>query len=202
MPTYVFYPSLAGGTCLTFLTADLADDQTAMAHAGLVLLEHVLAVDVAVWQADRQVGALGLAGSVNAAQPELGWRRVLIVEVSVYQAEDLRFAFRSAGFGEVEVANGEVAALASLERQAPDLVVVDIDLGEGSGLVVAEALEQRGVPFLFHTRYDRAWIPQRWRHVDHVLKPAPSSAVVAAAQALLGADPKADVAARQRAYAH
>lgn len=184
MTTYAFYPHLKGGACLTFSVAGLPDDAAAMGYAALVLVEHPSAREVVVWDGDRRVGSYRRPGPEPAHA-----ERILVIEDSYYQAEDLRDAFHDAGFGDVRCSGGEDSALSSVEAAAPDLAIVDIDLGHGLDFRVAEALQERGVPFVFYTAYDREALPARWRHVDHVLKPLGSRHVVDASRALLSRSP-------------
>lgn len=187
MPTYTFFPHLKGGACLTFTAQGLEDDAAAMGHAALVLVEHPSAREVVVWEGERRVGSHSRSAAGDRSAGRSG--RILVVEDSYFQAEDLRIAFHDAGFSNVSCSGGEDGAIASLAGDPPDLVILDIDLGDGPTFKLAEALDARGVPFLFFTAYDRWALPSRWRGVAHFLKPVSGREVVRAAQAILEAHP-------------
>lgn len=78
MLTYSFYPYLPNPSCLTFVIDDFAGDAEAIAHARLILLEHVSASSVAVWAGERPVGVVGAGASAPALgrKPHASRRRV------------------------------------------------------------------------------------------------------------------------------
>jgi len=187
MLTYTFFPRLKSGVCLTFTAEGLKHDKAAMGHAALVLAEHPSALEVVVWQGERRVGSKS-----RSAVPDgitVHDERVLVVEDSYFQAEDLRSAFHDAGYSNVSCCGAEIGAIAALDDNPPALVILDVDLGAGATFELAETLQRRGVPFLFFTAYDKSALPRRWREVDHFLKPVSSREVVKAAQALLATQP-------------
>lgn len=160
-----------------------------MGYAAVVLVEHPSAREVVVWDGDRRVGSYRRPGPEPAHA-----ERILVVEDSYYQAEDLRDAFHDAGYGDVRCSGGEGSALKNVDQETPDLAIVDIDLGHGLDFRIAEALQERGVPFVFYTAYDREALPARWRGIDLVLKPLGSRHVVEASRALLGKSPAGAIA--------
>jgi len=107
----------------------------------------------------------------KTAESSRAWR-VLIAEDEYFIAQDLARAL--AGLGAVVL--GPVASRAealSLVQRAErmDAAVLDINLqGEGA-FAVADALVERGVPFMFATGYDQAVLPERLRHVCRWEKP-------------------------------
>lgn len=56
--------------------------------------------------------------------------------------------------------------------------VLDVNLGKRKSFPVAEALERRGIPFLFATGYNSADIPVEWRHAKVAMKPLRTASVV------------------------
>lgn len=64
----------------------------------------------------------------------------------------LAAGLRQAGYQVFEAASGE-RALALVEAQAPDLLILDICMPGLSGLDVAERLQASGIPMLFLTAY-------------------------------------------------
>ena len=71
-----------------------------------------------------------------------------------------------------ELASSTTAAMASLARGLPDVAVLDVDLGEGSSMPVAEELTALGVPFVFlGTDGDRHLIEAAFAEAAIVRKP-------------------------------
>lgn len=103
--------------------------------------------------------------------PDLGGRRVLVVEDEYYIASDIARALRAAGAEVLGPFSGEEAARAALEAQRPDAVIVDINLGHGPSFSLAASLRSRGIPFLFVTGYDEDEIPAEFRDVERLQKP-------------------------------
>lgn len=76
--------------------------------------------------------------------------RVLLVEDDADVALITAEALRSAGV-EVETVSSVAAALASLERRAPDAAIIDVGLPDGSGWNVATRAAGAGVPAAIFT---------------------------------------------------
>ena len=66
------------------------------------------------------------------------------------------------------------------EGEPVDAAILDLNLGGEKAYPIAEALEARGVPFLFTTGYDAADMPPAWRHVPRLEKPVDVAVVVRA----------------------
>lgn len=83
--------------------------------------------------------------------------RVLIVEDEPFIAEDLASMLGELGHGVTGRARDAAEALRMVHADAPDLVMLDIRLGEGpDGFAVAERLQHQGIPFLFVTSHTDA----------------------------------------------
>jgi len=79
-------------------------------------------------------------------------RRVLIVEDEAFVAMELQFAFEDEGAEVIGPAMSLAQALSIVEQQADiDYAVLDVDIAGVAVYPVAHILQQRGVPFLFHT---------------------------------------------------
>lgn len=130
-------------------------------------------------------------------------RRILLVDDDPHIRELLAFACDKAGFAVEEAGDGE-EALAAVARQAPDLVVLDINMPRMDGLEVCRRLRAQGdVPVLFLSsrddEFDRV-LGIELGADDYVVKPFSPREVVARITAILRrtaprAAPAADSAA-------
>ena len=92
--------------------------------------------------------------------------RVLLVEDDYYIADDLAqrlSAHRAIVLGPVATLERALAMLQSADRI--DAAVIDINLRGEMVFPLADALEERNVPFAFATGYDTAAIPDRYQDV-------------------------------------
>jgi DNA-binding response OmpR family regulator len=105
------------------------------------------------------------------SEPKLDGHRVLVVEDEYYIATDAARALRGAGADVIGPCPSEDAASAEVERQRPDAVIVDINLGGGPSFKLADSLKERGIPFVFVTGYDQDVIPPQFDEVERLQKP-------------------------------
>lgn len=111
--------------------------------------------------------------------PKLNGRRILVVEDDYMIAQDVRRDLEEAGAIVVGPAPTVDAALRLLDIGSEiHAGVLDVNLGKGKSFPVAEALERRGIPFLFATGYNSADIPVEWRHAKVAMKPLRTAFVV------------------------
>lgn len=92
-------------------------------------------------------------------------RCVLVVEDEYFIADAMQRGLRKAGARVVGPAASVAEALALLQAEPVDGAVLDLNLDNEKTFPVADALEARGIPFLFATGYNLADIPPDWRHV-------------------------------------
>lgn len=115
-------------------------------------------------------------------------RRVLIVDDDPHIREVLVFAFAKAGIDTAQAEDGE-AALAAIAQDAPDLVVLDINMPRMDGLEVCRRLRAQGdLPILFLSSRDDELdrvLGIELGADDYVVKPFSPREVVARAQAIL-----------------
>ena len=99
-------------------------------------------------------------------------RRVLVVEDEYMLAEDLREELESQG-AEVMGPVASVADALELLRSgpAPDVAILDINLGGEMAYPVADALRTRDIPFIFTTGYNAHAIPKAYSDMPRVEKP-------------------------------
>lgn len=115
-------------------------------------------------------------------------RTVLVVDDDPHIRQLLVFAFGKAGIETVEAGDGE-AALTLAARQAPDLVVLDINMPRMDGLEVCRRLRAEGeVPILFLSSRDEEIdriLGIELGADDYVVKPFSPREVVARAKAIM-----------------
>jgi two-component system response regulator RegA len=133
---------------------------------------------------------------VAAAMP--GDRSLLIVEDDKSFLQRLARAMEGRGFA-VTTAESVADGLTEVERSAPAFAVVDMRLGDGSGLDVISALKQRrpdarGIILTGYGNIATAVTAVKLGAVDYMSKPADADDVVAALLALDGhkAEPPAN----------
>jgi CheY-like chemotaxis protein len=89
-------------------------------------------------------------GSIN----ELDGLLVLVVEDEAVVAFDLELILKDFGCTVLDLVSSNAAALEVLAQMRPDIVVLDVRLGDGSAEPVAKALSDAGIPFIVATGYD------------------------------------------------
>ena len=125
-------------------------------------------------------GALDMTGTAD-----LRGRRIMVVEDEYYLAWDAARALHGAGAEVIGPCASEEAAVIELERQRPDAVLLDINLGAGPAFKLAETLKDRGIPFVFVTGYDLKAIPEEFNDIERLEKPAQLRRIVGAIARLL-----------------
>ncbi len=84
----------------------------------------------------------------------------LLVEDQMLIAADVETMLADHGVTRVTTAPSVAEALRQLKAFTPDVAILDVNLGSGTSLPIAEELVKRGVPFVFATGYsDRSIIP-------------------------------------------
>jgi CheY-like chemotaxis protein len=108
----------------------------------------------------------------------LAGRTVLLVEDEYFAMKRLRRAFEVAGATVLGPAANVPDALTLVhEGRAIDAAVLDVNLHGEVVFPVADALAERGVPFVFATGYDPDMIPARHAGAPLLRKPVDPAAV-------------------------
>ncbi|MCF7750105.1 response regulator [Bacillus subtilis subsp. subtilis] len=97
--------------------------------------------------------------------------RVLLVEDESLVAMMVEDCLIELGYDVAAVAASVEAALAAVQAGTIDCAVLDVNLGGTPSFPVAEALEARGIPYMFVTGYDGAAIPAHFRPRHGLQKP-------------------------------
>ncbi|MCX7358356.1 MAG: GAF domain-containing protein [Alphaproteobacteria bacterium] len=126
----------------------------------------------------------------NQDHPSLDGLKVLLLEDQLVIALDAEAMLQSCGVGGVDTTATASEALRTLVATAPDIAVLDVNLGSGNSFPVAEELRRRKIPFIFATGYgDHTIIPKSLADVPVVRKPYDPDALAATmARALAGRD--------------
>ncbi|MCW2293651.1 light-regulated signal transduction histidine kinase (bacteriophytochrome) [Pseudomonas sp. BIGb0408] len=111
---------------------------------------------------------------------------VLILEDQLVIAVGLEQILADAGVEDVITASSEVEALRLLTSRRPDVAVLDINLGTGTSLAVAEELQRLQIPFIFATGYgDSIALPDELKDVCIVRKPYDAASILVNLQGLI-----------------
>lgn len=117
-------------------------------------------------------------------QESLSGRRILVVEDDFLIGHDFAQSLEELGatvLGPV----GNIDDALDLVARTPDLhgAVLDLNLGGEMSYPIADALAERGIPFVFTTGYDKSNIATRFTSIPRCEKPVEVSKVV---QAIFG----------------
>lgn len=94
------------------------------------------------------------ADTESGASPLKMPDHVMVVEDNLIIAMDVEDCLKEIGIPKVTVAASVDAALAALEKDHPQLALLDYNLGTESSLPVAEELRRLGIPYVLATGYD------------------------------------------------
>lgn len=111
--------------------------------------------------------------------------RILIVEDEFWTARHLAMEADDRGaivLGPMSSIPQALEILAS--RRPPHAVILDIQLRAQMAYPLADALTQRGIPFVFVTGYEKKDLPERFADVPHFVKPFTDGGCIDAAIAL------------------
>lgn len=123
---------------------------------------------------------------MSASGPRLKGVSVLVVEDDYYLADDASAALVRAGAKVMGPCARAAEAMALADRETPDCVLLDVNLGQGPDFAPARALAARGVPIVFVTGYDRVTIPRDLAHALCLQKPTDGRNIVAAVSSTCG----------------
>jgi CheY-like chemotaxis protein len=101
----------------------------------------------------------------------LSGRRILVVEDEMIAAWVLERILADFGCKVIGPAARVKEALAIIEAEAIDAVLLDVNLNGEKSYPVADALVARGVPFVFSTGYNKDSMPNGYRHFPVLQKP-------------------------------
>ncbi|MDR6992920.1 response regulator [Luteimonas sp. 3794] len=99
---------------------------------------------------------------------------ILIVEDESILAMLLEDFLDDLGYTPPAVASNVSQALRILDTRVIDFAILDINLGGEQSFPIADALDARGIPYIFMTGYGAAGVPERLR--DHYILQKPYGA--------------------------
>lgn len=109
--------------------------------------------------------------------------RVLVVEDNFFVAEHIRAILEASGCAVIGPVGHLRDGLRLAAEEALDGALLDINLHGDRSFPIADALHQRGIPFVFLTGYDSSEIlPERLRQVQRLGKPISDSDLIALAE--------------------
>ena len=109
---------------------------------------------------------------VAAPTRVLEGERVLLVEDSLIIALDAEDVLTRLGADEVVTASTVAGGLEAIERSAPTMAMLDINLGDRTSYAIADRLADLDIPFLFASGYgEQAQLPDSHREIAVLQKP-------------------------------
>jgi CheY-like chemotaxis protein len=114
----------------------------------------------------------------------LSGRTLLVVEDEFLVGEDLRRILAEAGADTIGPVDDPSEACAIALQRPIDGALLDVRLGEGSCIEVADLLERRHIPFIVVTGYNREHIPRALRAAPFVGKPILRAPLLSLAQTI------------------
>ncbi|MDQ8027250.1 MAG: response regulator [Brevundimonas sp.] len=118
----------------------------------------------------------------------LSGRRVLIVEDESLVAMLLETILEDMGCTPVGPASNIDEGLALATEETLDAALLDVNVAGRQVFPVAQALKDRGVPFVFSTGYGEGGLPDEWRGQRTIQKPFTEAAVLDALMAAMGVE--------------
>jgi len=115
--------------------------------------------------------------------------RILLVEDEALIAWDTAESIRSCGANVIGPAASVAQACATLDSEAPDAAVLNVNLRGESISPLLDKLRLRGVPFIFATGYSQDTLPEEYAGCTFISKPFETRTFL---QALATAFAKAD----------
>ena len=112
--------------------------------------------------------------------------KILIVEDELLIVLSLENILSSNGYDVMGPFAGAASALRKLEDEIPAAAILDINIQDGTSFAVADALSEKGCPYLFLTGRDNTSLPPAYADHPILTKPAFPHQILAELQRLLG----------------
>ncbi|GAL98721.1 response regulator receiver:GAF [Acetobacter tropicalis NRIC 0312] len=127
---------------------------------------------VLVTQEDNLMPDVMVQSEARSTDDDLRMASVLIVEDQLLIAMDIEHALMEYGVKDVRTVSSVYEGQQALQKDMPDIALLDLNLGDETSVKIAQALRAQGIPFLFATGYaDGSMIPAEFKDVPVVRKP-------------------------------
>ena len=111
---------------------------------------------------------------------------VLVVEDEFIIALDLSETVRDLGYHVEGPFVSQATALTAIDRELPDLAILDVFTADGEVFPLADALTEAGVPIIFHSGHMSAEeMRSRYPGAQAVCKPCPPDQLIGLLQLVL-----------------
>jgi light-regulated signal transduction histidine kinase (bacteriophytochrome)/CheY-like chemotaxis protein len=135
----------------------------------LLPAKHISSIDI---RTERRKETRRPGTPQEAPSDLLAGIKILLVEDQMLIAMDLEAMLANKGATHTVTTGSSADALKMLKGFTPDFAVLDINLGVGTSLPVAQELSKRNIPFIFATGYgDQSWIPPELMAAPMIRKP-------------------------------
>jgi len=122
-------------------------------------------------------------------QKPRGLSKILIVEDEPTLAWILKELLHELGFVEISTAHDLITANAMLNENAPDLAILDVNIGPNPIFPFAEKLRVRQIPIVFSSGHASSSFLPEWITYPILLKPVTKAALVVGLDAVEGDHP-------------
>jgi len=109
----------------------------------------------------------------------------MLVEDDPLVAMDLEMVLLAAGYRLIGPAGSCRQALSMLRREAPDLVILDINLHGEMAFAVFDHLDELGRPFIIASGHSRYVVPARHAHRPFLQKPCDANVLLRTVRSVL-----------------
>lgn len=111
---------------------------------------------------------------------------LMVVEDEYLVATSIEMVLQGAGYGVLGPIPSLDEALEAIDRQVPDLALLDVNLAGHRVYPVADILSSQQVPFIFLTGCEGAELPPRFATTPILLKPFSAESLLHAIGLFLG----------------
>jgi light-regulated signal transduction histidine kinase (bacteriophytochrome)/CheY-like chemotaxis protein len=127
-----------------------------------------------------------MSAHIQGMQIYLQETNILIVEDQFLIVMEIEDALKKARTASVHSVASEAEALAAVQKQRPDLVLLDLNLGSGTSFSFAKFLKNEDIPFIFLSGHvDNTILPADLRNIRLLIKPCPMPTMLASMSDLL-----------------
>jgi DNA-binding response OmpR family regulator len=118
----------------------------------------------------------------------LSQRSILLVEDEPLLAMDMELLLSNAGFGLLGPVVSVGDAMGLIRDKAPDLTILDLNLGGEMVFPLLDCLSERAIPFVVLSGHSREMVPARHRDRPFLQKPCDPAALLATVRKVLNAN--------------